>query len=34
MKPLSLASSGLFVLSMIPITWLMGQSILRSAGVL
>lgn len=34
MKPLSLASTGLFVLGMIPITWIMGESILRSAGVL
>lgn len=34
MKPLSLASTGLFVLAMIPITWIMGESILRSAGVL
>ena len=32
--PLSLASTGLFLLAMIPITWIMGESILTSAGVL
>ena len=34
MKPLSLLSTGLFLLAMVPITWLMGQSILESAGIL
>lgn len=34
MKPLSLASTGLFLLSMIPVTFLMGRNILESAGVL
>lgn len=34
MKPVSLVSTGLFVLAMVPITWIMGESILRSAGVL
>lgn len=34
MKPISLASTAIFVLSMIPITWIMGQSILEDAGVL
>jgi succinate dehydrogenase / fumarate reductase cytochrome b subunit len=34
MKPIALASTAIFVLSMIPITWIMGQSILEDAGVL
>jgi succinate dehydrogenase cytochrome b subunit len=34
MKPIALASTVLFVLSMIPITWIMGQSILEDAGIL
>jgi len=34
MKPIALASTALFVLSMIPITWIMGQSILEDAGIL
>lgn len=34
MKPIALASTATFVLSMIPITWIMGRSILEDAGVL
>ncbi len=34
MRTLSLASTGLFLLSMLPITWIMGTSILETAGVL
>jgi succinate dehydrogenase cytochrome b subunit len=34
MRALSLGSTALFVLSMIPITWIMGQGILEDAGVL
>jgi succinate dehydrogenase cytochrome b subunit len=34
MKPIALASTAIFVLSMIPITWIMGRSILQDAGVL
>ena len=34
MKAISLASTGLFLLAMLPITWIMGRSILESAGVL
>jgi succinate dehydrogenase / fumarate reductase cytochrome b subunit len=34
MKPIALASTALFVVSMIPITWIMGQSILEDAGIL
>ena len=34
MKALSLASTGLFLLAMIPITWLIGTNILQSVGVL
>jgi succinate dehydrogenase cytochrome b subunit len=34
MKPIALASTALFVISMIPITWIMGQSILEDAGIL
>ena len=34
MKPIALASTAIFVLSMIPITWIMGQSILEDAGIL
>jgi succinate dehydrogenase / fumarate reductase cytochrome b subunit len=33
-KALSLASTGLFLGGMIPITWIMGHEILRLAGVL
>jgi succinate dehydrogenase / fumarate reductase cytochrome b subunit len=34
MKPIALASTALFVLSMIPVTWIMGRSILEDAGIL
>jgi succinate dehydrogenase / fumarate reductase cytochrome b subunit len=34
MRPIALASTAIFVLSMIPITWIMGRSILQDAGVL
>ncbi len=34
MKPIALASTAIFVLAMIPITWIMGQSILEDAGIL
>jgi succinate dehydrogenase / fumarate reductase cytochrome b subunit len=34
MRALSLGSTALFLLSMLPITWIMGRSILESAGVL
>jgi succinate dehydrogenase / fumarate reductase cytochrome b subunit len=34
MRALSLGSTALFLLSMLPITWIMGRSILQSAGVL
>jgi succinate dehydrogenase / fumarate reductase cytochrome b subunit len=34
MKPIALASTAIFVLSMIPITLIMGRSILEDAGVL
>jgi succinate dehydrogenase / fumarate reductase, cytochrome b subunit len=34
MRTLSLGSMALFLLSMLPITWIMGRSILQSAGVL
>ena len=34
MKSIALASTTIFVLSMIPITWIMGRSILEDAGVL
>jgi hypothetical protein len=34
MKGIALASTIIFVLSMIPVTWIMGQSILEDAGVL
>ncbi|HJS27589.1 MAG TPA: succinate dehydrogenase, cytochrome b556 subunit [Actinomycetota bacterium] len=34
MKPIALASTAIFVLSMIPITWIMGQSILEDAGII
>jgi succinate dehydrogenase / fumarate reductase cytochrome b subunit len=34
MKGLSLASTGLFLASMVPVTLLMGRNILESAGVL
>ena len=33
MKGLSLASTGLFLLAMLPITWLIGGNILESAGI-
>lgn len=33
-KALSLASTGLFLAAMIPITWIMGHEILKLAGVL
>jgi succinate dehydrogenase / fumarate reductase cytochrome b subunit len=33
-KALSLASTGLFLAGMIPITWIMGHEILKLAGVL
>jgi len=31
MKPIALASSAIFVLSMIPVTWIMGRDILNDA---
>ena len=34
MKSIALASTAIFVLSMIPITWIMGRSILEDAGLL
>ena len=34
MRALSLCSAALFLLTMLPITWIMGRSILESAGVL
>jgi succinate dehydrogenase / fumarate reductase, cytochrome b subunit len=34
MKALSLGSTAMFLLSMLPITWIMGRSILESTGVL
>ncbi len=34
MKPIALASTAVFVLSMIPVTWIMGQSILEDTGIL
>jgi succinate dehydrogenase / fumarate reductase cytochrome b subunit len=34
MKPIAFASTAIFVLSMIPITWIMGRSILEDAGLL
>ena len=34
MKAIALASTAIFVLSMIPITWIMGRSILEDAGML
>jgi succinate dehydrogenase cytochrome b subunit len=34
MKPIALASTAIFALSMIPITLIMGRSILEDAGVL
>jgi succinate dehydrogenase / fumarate reductase cytochrome b subunit len=34
MRPIALASTAIFLLSMIPITWIMGRSILEDAGVL
>jgi succinate dehydrogenase / fumarate reductase cytochrome b subunit len=34
MKGIALASTVIFVLSMIPVTWIMGQGILEDAGVL
>jgi len=32
MKPISAATTGIFVLAMIPITWIMGAAILRLLG--
>src|SRR5262245_60667611 len=34
MKPIALASTALFLICMVPITWIMGQSILEDAGIL
>jgi succinate dehydrogenase / fumarate reductase, cytochrome b subunit len=34
MRTISLGSTGVFLLGMLPITWIMGRSILESAGVL
>jgi succinate dehydrogenase/fumarate reductase cytochrome b subunit len=34
MRAISAASTALFLASMVPITWIMGRSILDSAGVL
>lgn len=34
MKPIALGSTLLFLLSMIPVTWIMGESILTSAGII
>jgi hypothetical protein len=34
MKPISAASTSLFLASMVPITWIMGRAILDSAGVI
>jgi succinate dehydrogenase / fumarate reductase cytochrome b subunit len=34
MRPIALLSTALFLISMIPITWIMGQSILEDAGIL
>lgn len=34
MKPIAAASTLLFVASMVPVTWIMGEAILRSAGIL
>ena len=34
MRPIALLSTATFLLSMIPITWIMGQSILEDAGIL
>jgi len=34
MKAISLASTGLFLLAMIPITWVLGTHVLQSAGVI
>lgn len=34
MKGIALASTAIFVLSMFPITWIMGRSILEDAGLL
>jgi succinate dehydrogenase / fumarate reductase cytochrome b subunit len=34
MKPIAAASTLLFLASMVPITWIMGEAILRDAGIL
>jgi succinate dehydrogenase / fumarate reductase cytochrome b subunit len=34
MRPISAASTLVFLLSMVPVTWIMGESILTSAGVI
>jgi succinate dehydrogenase / fumarate reductase, cytochrome b subunit len=34
MRPISAGSTLLFLLSMVPVTWIMGESILTSAGVI
>jgi succinate dehydrogenase / fumarate reductase cytochrome b subunit len=34
MKPIAAGSTLLFLLSMVPVTWIMGESILTSAGII
>jgi succinate dehydrogenase / fumarate reductase cytochrome b subunit len=34
MRPIAAASTLLFLASMVPVTWIMGEGILRSAGIL
>ncbi|HSJ52004.1 MAG TPA: succinate dehydrogenase, cytochrome b556 subunit [Actinomycetota bacterium] len=34
MKPISAATTAVFLASMVPVTWIMGFSILRTAGVI
>jgi succinate dehydrogenase / fumarate reductase cytochrome b subunit len=34
MKPIAAGSTFLFLLSMVPVTWIMGESILTSAGII
>jgi succinate dehydrogenase / fumarate reductase cytochrome b subunit len=34
MRPISAGSTLLFLLSMVPVTWIMGESILTSAGII
>jgi succinate dehydrogenase / fumarate reductase cytochrome b subunit len=34
MRPIAAGSTLLFLLSMVPVTWIMGESILTSAGVI